>query len=72
MSGQAKALERVSKLMQLALKNPNEAEAMAAALRAVRLIDEHGLRVVGKPQPRQSASGLALHPDAFEFVWGRR
>lgn len=35
------AVERIQKLIRLALNNPNEAEAKSAALKACRLIDEH-------------------------------
>lgn len=40
--------ELVEKLIRLATNNPNEEEATAAALRAVRLIAEHQILIGGK------------------------
>jgi len=44
-------IEKIGKLMALALNNPNEEEARSAAMKAVRLIKESGLRLVPAPQP---------------------
>ena len=47
----ARALERVEKLLRLAGNNANEEEARTAAVQAARLIREHGFEVRGKQQP---------------------
>lgn len=48
-----KALDRIVKLVRLAANNPNEHEAMRAALRACRMMVEHqvSMRIAGVERP---------------------
>lgn len=48
----ADVLDRVKKLMELALHNPNEQEARTAAMAAVRLIDQHKIELRAKAAPK--------------------
>lgn len=47
----ADVLDRVKKLMELALHNPNDTEARTAAMAAVRLIDQHKIELRTKAAP---------------------
>lgn len=57
----ADVLDRIRKLIRLALNNPSAEEARSAALKALQLIDAHAV-ALSLPG---AASGLRFHPDAF-------
>jgi hypothetical protein len=54
-------INKINKLMALALNNPSEEEARSAALKAVRLIAEHKA-VVSLPAPKQPLSAWWSQP----------
>lgn len=63
----ADELDKIRKLMALALNNPNAEEARSAALKAVQLIQAGGF-VIASAQPRVSP----LYPDLAAFQRAER
>lgn len=61
-------IEVVQKLMQLALHNPNEAEAMSAALKAIRMIDKFSLPVGDNVVHRSDRAWEPPPPDFYATV----
>lgn len=61
----ADALDKIRKLMALALRNPNEEEARSAALKAVRLISDHGF-AIGRTAPAFATSRSPSPVEPFE------
>ncbi len=61
-------IETVKKLIELALHNPNEAEAMSAAMMAVRLIDKFSLPVGDNIIHRSDKDWVPPPPDFYETV----
>ena len=61
MTDREKTLDRIQKLMRLAINNPNRHEAECAALQAVTLIVEHKFVVSDNVQPAVTGGGLVDH-----------
>jgi hypothetical protein len=58
-----KVLDRIGKLMRLALNNPNREEAASAALKAIALMDEH------KVQFATGAVEHAAYEERLQRFW---
>jgi hypothetical protein len=64
----ADLLDRIRKLMALALKNPNHAEASSAALKAVALIDAHHVTLlVAAPVDAETTIPVLPKNDVYDL-----
>lgn len=71
------ALDRIQKLIRLALHNPNDTEAAAAALKACRLIDEHKVtlrlpRIDMYESVQVNIPGRPERWEPFTATWGQQ
>lgn len=65
----ANILDRIEKLVALALNNPNEEEARSAALKALQMMREHKATItMPRPQPAYLPFPDQQQPPPFPFA----